>query len=374
MAGWRDGRIAPHEADQPLEPDLTAVETSILVMGWLLALATALPLWRHQRWWVRVFDFPRLQIAAGLLAVLAAHVVVIGVAASGPALAFRALLVVCLALQVRRILPYTRLAKVQVHQSTLAQPQQPLRLLFANVLQPQHHSARLLEIIREADPDVVLALETDEWWQNQLAPLAERYPHHVLLPQDNTYGMLLYARWPLQDVEVSYLIEDDVPSIHCTLVLPTGLQVRLHCLHPRPPAPAEHPDSVPRDAELLVVGKAIKQDPRPTVVMGDLNDVAWSHTSSLFCRISGLLDPRCGRGFYNTFHAHHRLLRFPLDHFFHSNDFKLVEFRRLPAFGSDHFPVYIHLSHEPQAQAAQPEQQADGADEQEAAEKIGKAV
>ena len=344
-----------------------------MILGLVLIAATALPLWRRQSWWVRVFDFPRLQIAAGLLAVLVAHVAVQGLAAPTASLAFRGLLVVCLVLQVRRILPYTRLAKVQVLQSTLAEPTAPLRLLFANVLQPQHHSARLLDLIRDADPDVVLALETDIWWQQQLAPLAERYPHQVLLPQDNTYGMLLYARWPLQDVEVSYLIAEDVPSIHCTLVLPNGLQVRLHCLHPRPPAPAEHPASVPRDAVLLVVGKAIKGDPRPTVVLGDLNDVAWSHTSSLFCRISGLLDPRRGRGFYNTFHAGHRLLRFPLDHFFHSNDFKLVAFKRLPAFGSDHFPVYIHLSHEPQAQAEQPEAHADGEDRQEAQEKIDEA-
>jgi endonuclease/exonuclease/phosphatase (EEP) superfamily protein YafD len=350
------------------------VETCIVILGMALAVATALPLWRRQSWWIRVFDFPRLQIAAGLLVVLLAHVGVQGLAASVPAMAFWALLVLCLALQLWRILPFTRLARVQVLQSTMAQPTASLRLLFANVLQPQRRSEKLLELIREADPDVLLALETDRWWQLQFAALDKRYPHRVLLPQDNTYGMLLYSRWPLQDVEVSHLVESDVPSIHCTLLLPRGLHVRLHCLHPRPPAPAEHPDSIPRDAELLMVGKAIKGDARPTVVMGDLNDVAWSHTSNLFRRISGLLDPRHGRGFFNTFHAKHWMLRFPLDHFFHTNDFKLVEFRRLPAFGSDHFPVFIHLSHEPQAQAAQPELQADGADQQEANTKINEAL
>lgn len=350
------------------------MEASIVIVGLALALATALPLWRRQSWWVRVFDFPRLQIATGLLVVLVAHGAVQGFEAPASDLAFGALLTACLALQVWRIVPYTRLAKVQVLQSTQARPAEPLRLLSANVLQPQHRSAGLLQHIRDTDPDVVLALETDDWWLGQLAPLAERYPHQVLLPQDNTYGMLLYSRLPLRDVEVSYLIEADVPSIHCTLVLPTGLHVRLHCLHPRPPAPAEHPDSIPRDAELLVVGKAIKDDPLPTVLMGDLNDVAWSHTSHLFCRISGLLDPRRGRGFFNTFHAHHRLLRFPLDHFFHSNAFKLVDFRRLAPFGSDHFPVFIHLSHEPQAQAAQPEAHADRADRQEARAKIEEAT
>lgn len=346
----------------------SALTASITTAGVALVVATALPLWRRQSWWVRIFDFPRLQMAGLLLPCLLLHGLL--VPHSAAAWVLRGLMLLALGLQVWRILPYTRLARQQVLATTAAQPDQPLRLLFANVLQPQHHHEGLLQVIADADPDVVLALETDAWWQQALSPLQRSHPHTVLLPQDNTYGMLLYSRLPLHDVEVSYLVEDDVPSIHATVRLAGGQPVRLHCLHPRPPAPAEHPDSVPRDAELLVVGKAIQADPTPTVVMGGLNDVAWSHTSSLFRRISGLLDPRCGRGFYNTFHAAHWLIRYPLDHFFHSNHFKLVEFKRLPRFGSDHFPVYIHLSCEPEAQAVQPEAKADQADRQEAAEKI----
>ena len=106
---------------------------------------------------------------------------------------------------------------------------------------------------------------------------------------------------------------------------------------------------------LVMVGRAVADLPEPVVVTGDLNDVAWSRNNYLFQNISGLLDPRVGRGFYHTFHAKIPFLRFPLDHLFHSNHFRLVEFRRLGYFGSDHFPVFVKLCWEGDAEFNQDE-------------------
>jgi endonuclease/exonuclease/phosphatase (EEP) superfamily protein YafD len=184
--------------------------------------------------------------------------------------------------------------------------------------------------------------------------------------------MLLYSRLELVGAEVKFLVQDDVPSIHTRVRLRSGQEVELRCLHPRPPFPTEDEKSTERDAELLIVGKETKRMNSPAVVLGDLNDVAWSHTNYLFQDVSGLLDPRIGRGFYHTFHAKYPFIRFPLDHFFHSNHFKLVDFRRLAYFGSDHFPVYIKLSYEPDAEERQEELDADGSQQEEAQEKIAK--
>ena len=86
--------------------------------------------------------------------------------------------------------------------------------------------------------------------------------------------------------------------------------------------------------------------------------------------VSQLLDPRIGRGFFNTFHAQHFLMRWPLDHIFHSSDFKLIKIRRLKSIGSDHFPIYINLHFEPTSKQLHEEPQADRQEEQEAKEKI----
>lgn len=347
-------------------------ELGLTLLSLVLIAATVLPLWRRQSWWVRVFDFPRLQIAAGIALALTAHCLWVDSGPFGHAL--RLALGVCLIQQVRKMLPYTRLARPQVQRSRLAAvSDDSIRLVFANVLQTNRNAQGLLALVRQADPDVFLALETDAWWQAALSEgLGDSYSDQVLQAQDNTYGMVLYSRLPLRDAQVRFLIEDDVPSVHARVRLVSGREIDLHCLHPRPPSPTESDSSAERDAELLIVGRAIKKKPSPVIVMGDMNDVAWSHTSHLFRNISGLLDPRIGRGFFNTFNAKHWFVRYPLDHFFHSNDFRLVDFHRLPYFGSDHFPVYIHLNFEPEAGLEQPEPQADAAEEAESSEKIAR--
>nr|WP_262904611.1 endonuclease/exonuclease/phosphatase family protein [Hymenobacter lucidus] len=242
-----------------------------------------------------------------------------------------------------------------------------------NVLQYNKQGAKALAALQEVDPDLIMAVETDQWWYEQLKPLEETHPYTCHEPLDNTYGLLFFSRLPLDKCEIKYLLDDDVPSLHGRVQLADGQTwVRIYGLHPKPPAPAESKTSTKRDAELLLVGKEIDRKEEPTIVFGDMNDVAWSHTSELFRRISGLLDPRVGRGLLPTFHADHLLLRWPLDHVFVSPDFKVDEMHRMPYVGSDHFPIYLKLSYEPQDKAEQEEncEQADVEDFQEAEEKI----
>ncbi len=194
----------------------------------------------------------------------------------------------------------------------------------------------------------------------------KNYPYTVLHPLDNAYGMALYSRFELVNPKVNFFIEDDIPSITTGVKLLSGNVINLYCLHPRPPVPVENDRSNERDAELLFVGRIIKEQNAPTIVAGDLNDVAWSRTTTLFQKISGLLDPRIGRGLYSSFHTKSSLIRFPLDHVFHSNHFRLAELRRLPNIGSDHFPIHIALTYEKTAELTQVEPVATPDEEREA--------
>lgn len=335
----------------------------------VFVVGTLLPLLNHDHWTVRLFDFPRLQLSIGGGLVLG------GLAYVGPSswIDFVALfgLAAGLVYQIDHILPYTPLAAHQVQSAEDTARGKRISLLICNVEVENRDADRILEHIENTAPDLVLAVETDAWWIERFRSLQETYPHVVEQPQDNAYGMLLCSKYPLRDAQVRFLVEEHVPSIHARVELPAET-VYVHCMHPRPPHPTHDPDTTERDAELLHLAREIQDRDAPTIVAGDLNDVSWSYTTHLFQRISGLLDPRVGRGIYSTFHARYPLFRYPLDHAFHSPHFKLVKLAILPYIGSDHFPVYTELQYEPTAPEEHAEPTADAADEAQAQQEFEK--
>lgn len=339
----------------------------------ILILATVCSMLPGSHWSIRGCDFPRLQI----LAIGTVLWLLLLLLPSAAWTSSRYLSVIGLALalsyQLKMVLPYTFLWRKQVLALTQAeqQPSQMLALMVANVLMTNRQYQRLIDQVLKQKPDVLLTLETDIHWQHALQQLEQDYPHSVKVPLDNLYGMHLYSRLALEQVQVRYILSDEIPSIHAQLCLASGHRVGLHCLHPKPPSPTEAKESTLRDAELLIVAKEISQQPHSCIVMGDLNDVAWSRTTRLFQRISGLLDPRVGRYFVNTFHAKYAFLRWSLDHVFHSSDLALVRMQRLANIGSDHFPVFTVLQYVgQQASEAQSSIASSAEDQQLAQEKI----
>jgi endonuclease/exonuclease/phosphatase (EEP) superfamily protein YafD len=246
------------------------------------------------------------------------------------------------------IAPYTGLFPEEVKNAGVKDEQRVFRILAANVLMPNRNADDVLRLVRENEPDILIALETDSWWEEQLKKLEKTYPYTIKCPLDNRYGMHVYSRLRLIGQRIAFLVDPDIPSTHSLVVLPSGDRIRVHFLHPAPPSPKEAADSSERDAELIIVGKSVAESKTPVIVAGDLNDVAWSATTRLFRKISGLLDPRIGRGMYNTFHADYWFLRWPLDHLFHTEHFTLADIRRLRLKGSDHFALLTELAFEPE--------------------------
>lgn len=351
---------------------MTALNITASLLTVVAVTATIASLLKRDEWWIRIFDFPRLQIT---LVAFSALLLILVQLPELHRLQWVALVLLLFSAvyQLVKIFPYTFLAKKQVMSYKGQESEQSLSILISNVLTTNNKYGKLIALVQKNKPDLLLTLESDLVWEKELKTLEEDYPFTVKVPLDNFYGMHLYSRLELKEMEVKYLVKPDIPSIHGKVILDSGEKVKIHCLHPMPPSPTEAPTSTSRDAELLLVGKEVNPDQGPELVFGDLNDVAWSRTTRLFQEMSGLLDPRIGRGFFNTFHADHFFFRWPLDHVFHSSDFRVKQIRRLTHIGSDHFPIFSQLHLDPRNKQVHEEPEADQEEKEWADEKIKKA-
>jgi len=345
------------------------MKLTLAIFSGLLIITPLIRNLKKEAWWIRVFDFPHLQTTVlGVLCMLLYLLLPVSLETLDMVLV--GLLGAVVLYQFYYILPYTLLYPFQVKNSTHISPDHCVSLLVSNVYMHNTDYKKSLELFKKADADLLLLVETDKAWKDNLADLEDLYPYTIHYPKDNTYGVLFYSKLPLHNSEVKFLIEEDVPSIHTYIRMRSGVVIKFYGVHPRPPSPTESDRSTERDAELVLVGQDAKNEKGPVIVAGDMNDVAWSHTTNLFQKISGLLDPRVGRGMFNTFHAKYFCFRWPLDHIFHSYHFKLNEIERMPYIGSDHFPIYVSLCHDPDIEAAEEVPPPDKEEREEAKQKV----
>lgn len=315
-----------------------------LILCGLVITVTALPLINSPQWWIRIFDFPRVQIAVLTLVALVLAAVFVDFAWKFKAILLLAV-AAALAYQVQMVVVYTSLYPTQARDSQNPDADNSFSILVTNVRMENEDKEPFHAMVHRLNPDVLLINEPDHEWAASIAKLDGDYPHAIKYPLDNTYGMMLLSKLPLRDGAVNFLVEDNIPSIFAKIILPSGAAIDFYGVHPEPPKPGT--DTYERDTELLIIGKKIKETDNPTVVAGDLNDVGWSGTSKLFRSYSGLVDPREGRGLFNTYSVKYPLLRYPLDHVFYSEEFGLISLEKLEDIGSDHFPMLIKLNYAP---------------------------
>ncbi|WP_165698829.1 endonuclease/exonuclease/phosphatase family protein [Bremerella volcania] len=310
----------------------------------VLVIVSLAPLVNTGYWVVRLCDFPRVQLLFLLLVPTLATV-----AHAWGACGFRRehwilgggiLAAACW--QAAHVLPFTPLWPQELAD---ASEQKNLRLMVANIKYSNTQFDEVSQVIQQQDPDLLLLIEINQKWKSELDPLRQAYPHHVEVIRDEGLGLALWSKLPILNEEVKYLVSKLRPSIFATLALPDGKTVQVAGLHPTPPGlkddtPGGRRDSRVRDAELVLVAQEVQADADATwLVTGDFNDVAWSHTTRLFKRLSGLGDPRVGRALLTTYHADYPPLRYPIDHVFLSQGSTVGKFQRVRLPGSDHFAV-----------------------------------
>ena len=267
-----------------------AMQIFLIILSTYVVAATLLPFIRTGKWWIRAFDFLRVQtICIGVGTLIGLVWTYDGQILTLLQLLQLLLVGSCVAYYAYRLSPYTLLSPYQVLPATKTDPARRFCVLVSNIQMDNQQVAPLLQLIQDVNPDIIFLLEPNGWWTEQLGGLDQAYPYAVKQPQENFYGMIVYSRLPLTQTAVKFLVEDHIPSVYAQATLDSGDVIDLYCIHPEPPVP--YIDTEERDAELLILGKQVRQAGRPCVVGGDLNDVAGSPINRLFQNISGPTRP-----------------------------------------------------------------------------------
>ena len=317
---------------------MLVVRAALLILTTVLVIVTVLPLSGSHAWWVRMWDFPRVQLAAINVAVLVGVVITL---VGYERLACALLLMACIAYQSYRIFPYTPFATPELHLAANADCDRVISLLAANVLMENTDYAALIQEIDDVDPDVLFLMETDDAWTKAMEPVLARYDTVLREPKDNHYGLIFATRLRTRRANIVYLVDDDTPAVYAELLSDTDEIFRYIGLHPRPPLPGS--DTEERDAQILFAARFARETAIPLVAMGDFNDAAWSDTAHLFKTVGEYLDPRVGRGMVASFDARSKLMRVPIDHLYVTSDVAIASFSRGNFFGSDHFPMIARV-------------------------------
>lgn len=313
----------------------------LILLGLLCVLSVLFALTASDSWWMRAFDYPRVQITIASVIVLVGSLFLLPRRNRWIQL-FLLLQFLAVIYQGYILYPYLLPVTPTVVDNRAAASEQTFSVLAANVLMENREVESYLAIVESRNPDIVLVLEADDWWTEQLAPLRETYREHVEQPQSNHYGMNLYSKFPLSETQIHYYEHTGTPAIETVITLPSGDEVLFFGVHPRPPLPENSVKAA--DKELLQIAEHVKEVNRPTIVTGDFNDVPWAFTIREFRKISGFNDLRVGRGLYNTFDTKSWWLRFPIDHFYLSPKLELVEFADPITFSSDHKALFVRLA------------------------------
>ncbi|WP_370162214.1 endonuclease/exonuclease/phosphatase family protein [Limimaricola soesokkakensis] len=306
-----------------------------------LSLASFGALIESNIWWLRMTDFPRLQYLIGLVVVLLLIAVAKPVGAK-LRLGLAALALLAVGYNTVKLFPYfTPNGSLEL----ACEDDQEFVVMVANVKKGNRSADGLIQLVEEHGPDLFLALETDEWWDTQLAVLDSEMPHKAQRITGGFFGVHLFSRLPLSGTEVIFPVEQDAPAILTDVELPSGSAIRFMGLHPRPPHPGQ--PSTGRDAQLMWAALRAREGDLPALIAGDLNAVPWEASIERLQRIGGFVDPREAYGYHATYDAQSWWMSWPLDHVLHQSDLSVGSLKVLPDFGSDHYPIKVTLCNAP---------------------------
>lgn len=257
----------------------------------------------------------------------------------------RRLAVVCLPLVLATLAP----SCWQYRPRSIAAADGPtLKVTSVNLLAMNHHTEPLIAEIRAADADILLLQEYTPHWHEALTQAFETdYPHRVHVPQEDCFGMAIYAKYPfVADPQTHLPLGEGLEPQMRAVIDWSGQRIAVYNIHLLPPRRLDY--IVEHRVQWADLLDLLKTESLPAIIGGDFNFTEHSpHAAAI--RDLGYLDAHAvagsGRGATWPVNSIFRYLPgLRLDHVYLSPQWQCHACRTGVGRGSDHRPLSVRMS------------------------------
>ena len=211
-------------------------------------------------------------------------------------------------------------------------------IYYANVFTANQQYDLLLKQIKHRDPDVIGLVEINDAWAKALDSLND-YPYKKVVPRKDNFGLAIYSKYPMEQIEVKYFSKTKIPSIFCKLKV-QNTEFPFLLTHPLPPVSKQ--GFISRNGHLENMAKFLGAFSKNVILVGDLNTTMWSPFYQQVFDHAKLYNARQGFGVKPSWPANF-FTKIPIDHCLLSPNLQVMNYINEDSVNSDHHPITVKL-------------------------------
>jgi len=306
------------------------VRNLLYFLSFCITIFTILPTLFPEIWWIDLMSHFRVQYLVVLLFVLILFILI----------RFRRVLVTAIILIFLFTWNAVCILPLYISSEDLSDNSEyKLKILSINLLSSNTDTTKVLELIKEKDPDILVLMELTPHWERKLNGVFQSYPFYKAEPRSDNFGIALFSKIEMSS-SIVYFENSPKPSIKADLIL-SDKPISILATHPVPPIGLEMFNS--RNSQLQDIARKRDNFSENFILIGDLNTSSFSsHFKDLLIN-ANLVDSRNGFGISTTWPANFYPLRTTLDHCLIGGELYVLERETGKNIGSDHLPIYIEI-------------------------------
>lgn len=213
-----------------------------------------------------------------------------------------------------------------------------LTLFMANIKRDNDQYQKIVDYIKEVNPDVFILEEVTPASMNAINTLSKAYPYRIDEVRDDYFGIILFSKFPLQNARIEKLGIAGLPTVVADVQMKEKF-ITLIGTHPVPPFHKRATEQ--RNNQLDTIAKFINKQSSPVILTGDFNSTPFSYPYEKLVRDTSLSNCANGFGYQPTWNYAPFVPPFGLsiDHCLRSEEIGVTESYVGKDIGSDHKPI-----------------------------------